>query len=104
MAKVVVVGGSFAGLTAAFDLRRGLGKEHDVVLISNNPDFVFIPSLPWVVLGSRSAKDVSFPLAPTLAKQGIEFINEAITKIEPDHNIVHTKDKQINYDYLVIGE
>ncbi len=103
MAKVVVVGGSFAGLTAALDLRRGLGKEHDVVLISNNPDFVFIPSLPWVVLGSRTAKDVSFPLAPTLAKQGIEFLNEAITKIEPDNNIVHTKDKAINYDYLVLG-
>lgn len=103
MAKIVVVGGSFAGLTGALDLRRELGPEHDVTVISSNENFVFIPSMPWVVLGTRTAKDVSFPLVPTLEKQGIHFIHDAVTQIEMDKNIIHTRTRKVEYDYLLLG-
>ncbi|PWI57031.1 NAD(P)/FAD-dependent oxidoreductase [Sulfoacidibacillus thermotolerans] len=103
MAKIIVVGASFAGLTAAFDLRRELGKEHEVVVISKGSHFVFIPSMPWVVLGTRTAEQVSFPLAPALAKQGIEFIQDAVTKIDPTQNLVYTQSTQFHYDYLFLG-
>lgn len=103
MAKVVVVGGSFAGLTGALELRQNLSSEHEVVLISNNPDFVFIPSMPWVVLGTRTAKDVTFPLAPTLKKQGIKFINEAVTRIDMNENQLYTESGSTHYDYLLLG-
>lgn len=44
--RVVVVGGSFGGVNAAYQLRRKLGDRADVTLISAEADFIFIPSLP----------------------------------------------------------
>ena len=46
MARILVVGGSFGGLTAAFELQKRLGSAHSITLLSNSAQFVFIPSLP----------------------------------------------------------
>jgi sulfide:quinone oxidoreductase len=51
--KIVIVGGSFGGMNAAYQLRRRLGERADLTLISAEPDFTFIPSLPWVMMGWR---------------------------------------------------
>lgn len=103
MGKIIVVGGSFAGLTAAYELRKNLGKEHQVLVISNNPQFVFIPSMPWVVLGTRTARDVTFDLAPVLARKGIEFLNESLLEVNMEQNQVKTTSQTLDYDYLVLA-
>lgn len=60
MITTVVIGGSFAGMTAALEIKRK-GKElHKVILIDKSPVFLFIPSLIWVPLGRREIKDISF--------------------------------------------
>ncbi len=79
--RVVVVGSSFAGMTAALELRRRLDARHEVVVLDPHADFTFIPSLIWLPFGMREAKDVTFPLAPMYAKQGIRFINEAASRL-----------------------
>ena len=56
MAKVVVVGGSFAGLTGALEAKRKLGRDHQVVLVNRSEDFVYIPSLIWVPFGWRQVR------------------------------------------------
>lgn len=61
MAKIIVVGGSFAGLTAAYELRKKLGTEHQVLVLSNNPKFVFIPSMPWVAPPERTPIPTGVP-------------------------------------------
>ena len=50
MQKVVILGGSFGGLTAAFELKRLLGKEAEVIVVSDDDRFVFLPSLPWLIM------------------------------------------------------
>lgn len=53
MITTVVIGGSFAGMTAALEIKRK-GKElHKVILIDKSPVFLFIPSLIWVPLGQK---------------------------------------------------
>lgn len=42
---VMIVGGSFAGLTAAFELKRLLGERARIVVLDQSDQFVFIPSL-----------------------------------------------------------
>ena len=45
MVSIVVLGGSFAGLNAAFKLKQDLGDRAEVTVVSRDPRFVFIPSL-----------------------------------------------------------
>ena len=81
--RAVVVGSSFAGMTAALELRKRLDARHEVVVLDPHADFTFIPSLIWLPFGMREPEDVTFPLAPMYAKKGIRFINEAATGIRP---------------------
>lgn len=103
MAKIVVLGGSFGGLTAAFELKRLLLEKADVTVISNDDKFVFIPSLPWLAMGWRKAEDITVPLKPILERKGIEFINGEAKGINTDSSKVITSLGEIPYDYLVIS-
>src|SRR4030042_1254840 len=73
MTSIVVLGGSFAGLTAAFTLKRELGDRADVTVISRDPSFTFIPSLIWVVPGWRKPGQITFEIGPSLSRKRIGF-------------------------------
>lgn len=104
MAHVVVVGAGVGGLPIAYDLRKHLGKDHQVTVVSNVADFTFTPSNPWVGVGWRKRKDVSIPLAPILKRKKINFIHQALTALHPDENkLTLANGEAVNYDYLVIA-
>jgi sulfide:quinone oxidoreductase len=103
MARIVVLGGSFGGLTAAFELKRLLGSKVDVTLLSNTDKFVFIPSLPWVSMGWKRPEDITLSLDSILKPKGIKFIHEAAEGVDADASKVITKSQEIQYDYLVIA-
>src|ERR1035441_4827222 len=96
--RVVIIGSSFPGLTAAFELKKKVGDRHEIVVLDPRPDFTFIPSLIWLPFGGREAKDVTFPLAPVYARKGIRFINEAAETIDPDR-----KSTRLNSSHLGIS-
>ncbi|MFA5810519.1 MAG: FAD/NAD(P)-binding oxidoreductase, partial [Thermoleophilia bacterium] len=103
MFKVVVIGGSFAGLTGALEAKRKLGSTTEVILISKTDSFVYIPSLIWVPFGWRTVQDLSIPLKPILDKHGVKFIQTEVTKVEPENNKVITGDGEVDYDYLLVA-
>ncbi|MHB8840663.1 MAG: NAD(P)/FAD-dependent oxidoreductase [Candidatus Aquicultor sp.] len=103
MSRVVVVGGSFAGLTGALETKRKLGKNHEVILISKTDNFVYIPSLIWVPFGWRDVKDLTIPLKPILDKEGIRFVHAEVTKVDSENNTVSTSKGDYDYDYLLLG-
>ena len=49
--RVVVVGGSFGGINAAYELRRRLPRDAEITVISRDAAFTFMPSLLWVIMG-----------------------------------------------------
>ncbi len=102
-ANIVVLGGSFAGLTAAYDLKRTLKHRANVTVIARQEYFVFIPSLIWVVPGWREPKQICFKLQPSLAWSGIDFVCARADRIDPDRNTVVTDKGDFAYDYLVIA-
>jgi len=65
MARVVIIGAGLGGLPAAYELRHVLPHEHKITLISNQPNFTFVPSLPWVALGLKSLDSIQLDLAKT---------------------------------------
>jgi NADH dehydrogenase FAD-containing subunit len=101
--KVLVLGGNFAGLTAALSVKRELGRDVDVTVVSKSDRFLFNPSLIWIPFGKRKARDVVFPLRKTFEKRGVDFVHGQATKIDPSTQKVETSNGVQGYDFLVIA-
>ncbi|HMM22434.1 MAG TPA: FAD-dependent oxidoreductase [Selenomonadales bacterium] len=103
MDQIIVVGGNFAGLTSALEVKRRLGNAYRVVLISKLPFFLFTPSLIWLPSGRRNLEDIILPLEPLAAKAQVEFVHAEATQVLPKKRIVKCGDKEFNYDYLILA-
>ncbi|PWI56891.1 NAD(P)/FAD-dependent oxidoreductase [Sulfoacidibacillus thermotolerans] len=104
MATILVIGGNFAGLTSALEIKRRLHDDrHRVIVVSNRENFLFVPSLIWVPFREREIEDISLPLRPILESHGIEFVHATATKIDAVNNRVETTAGDFLYDYLVIA-
>ncbi len=103
MTSIVVLGGSFAGINAAFELELELGHAAEITVVSRDPRFVFLPSLIWVPPGWRKPGQISLDLAPILYRRGIKFRHATVERIDPAANTVYTDKGEIAYDYLLIA-
>ena len=116
MARLVVMGGGVSGHTAATFARKWLGKEHEVVVVTPNSQWNWIPSNIWVGVGQMEKKDVVFPLAPVYDKAGIDYRQAKAVSIHPEGKdgddtpfitIEYTgqekegQSDEITYDYLI---
>lgn len=84
MARLVILGAGIAGHTAALHARRKLGRDHEVVVVSPNSKWNWIPSNIWVGVGVMTPEQVTFPLAPVYAKTGVTFVQGKATCIHPE--------------------
>lgn len=104
MARIVVLGAGIGGVPMAYEMREVLGKEHEVVVISDSPTFHFVPSNPWVPPKWRKPEDLKIELAPVMKKKGINFIQKAAVKVDAANNKIDLDDGTSEaYDYLVIA-
>ena len=116
MARLVVMGGGVSGHTAASFAKKWLGKEHEVVVVTPNSQWNWIPSNIWVGVGQMKQDDVVFPLAPVYRKAGIDYKQAKAISIHPNGKdgddksfIIIESTKQGNageqdeltYDYLI---
>ena len=100
--RVVIAGGSFAGLGAAYTLRQALRPEDRVTVVSSSAEFVFAPSLVWATLG-RSLVHSTFALEPALQAKEIDFVHSRVRRVQANARIVATDERQLAYDRLVIA-
>lgn len=116
MARVVVLGGGVSGHTAATFAAKWLGKAHEVVVVTPNALYNWIPSNIWVGVGQMSKKEVTFELAPIYKKAGITYKQAKALSIHPEGSQMHekafvtieytslekAKEKEcLSYDYLI---
>lgn len=102
--NVVIIGGSFGGLATAYELRRQLGPdEASITVISKDPRFVFIPSLPWVAMGKRTVSQIAFNLEPALARRQVDFAHETVLHIDCEGKTITTDKTEHRYDFLVVS-
>ena len=102
--RIVIVGGSFGGLTTAYELRRHLSPERaEITLVAKDGQFRFVPSFPWVAMGRRRLEQISFPLAGPLANKHVGFAQETVTGIDTASKVVSTDAGDHPYDFLVVA-
>ncbi len=104
MAHVVVLGAGIGGISMTYELRAALGKAHRITLINDTPYFQFTPSNPWVGVGWRTKKDIVVELAPLMKKFRVDFIQQAVERVNPAENRLELRDGgSVDYDYLVLA-
>ena len=101
--RVVVVGGSFGGVNAAYELRRRLPRDAGITVISRDAEFTFIPSLPWVIMGWRDPARLQVPLEAPLQRRNIRFVHGEVKELDPRKCEVRTAGQTYPYDALVIA-
>ncbi len=84
MSKVLILGAGVSGHTAAAFARKWLGNQHDVVVISPNREYNWIPSNVWVGVGLLPKRKVVFPLEPVYRRKGIAFRHGRAVAIYPE--------------------
>ncbi len=115
MSKLVIVGAGVAGHTAALHASKKL-KGHEVIVISPNSRWNWIPSNIWVGVGQMKTEQVLFPLAPVYKKIGVTYIQAKVLSIHPEGDneserpfvtVEYTSEgkagvaEKVEYDYLM---
>ncbi|MBI1399171.1 FAD/NAD(P)-binding oxidoreductase [Hyphomonas sp.] len=104
MAKIVVLGAGLGGVLAAYEIRKAVRREDDVVVINENSFYQFLPSNPWVLVGWRDREDIVVDLEGPMKKRKIAMIVGKASKVQPEQKTVLLADgSTVSYDYLVIA-
>ncbi|HEX6988036.1 MAG TPA: NAD(P)/FAD-dependent oxidoreductase, partial [Bacillota bacterium] len=87
--RIVVAGGGFAGLRAAQALAGHAARGAcDLILISDQPNFLYRPGMSGLAVGRLSPKDITRPLAGTRVARLARLVIAPVTGIDPDRHVV----------------
>ena len=86
---VLILGGGIGGIATANSLRDQLGPEHRVVVVDKQADYVFTPSLLWVMVGWRQPKQITKSLH-RLVRPGVEIVVAEGQEIDVESQRVKT--------------
>jgi len=113
MTRVVILGAGISGHTAALNLKKLLGKKCEVIVVSPNSQYQWVPSNVWVGTGHMKADQVKFPLSIPYKKLGIIFKQAFAKTIHPDGDkttdkgfvtveyVENKENEKVEYDYLI---
>jgi sulfide:quinone oxidoreductase len=83
MAKILILGGGFAGITAVEMLSKAADPQHEITVVSASDHFTFYPALVPMVFGLYEPQDIRFELRPKLASRNVRFVRGDVTGIDP---------------------
>ncbi len=99
---ILILGGGVGGLVAANVLRGRLPRTHRVIVVDRESDFVFAPSLLWLLTGKRTVEKISRPLS-RLERKGIALVQGEIESIDSERREVVVAGQRLCGDYLIIA-
>src|SRR3982751_3700416 len=107
MSRILILGGGFAGITAAETIASELGGEHEITLVSSSREFTFYPALVPLVFGEFEPQEIHFDLRPKLMDRGVRFIQGEVLSIEPERRSVRVTgadvEGEVHFDHLLVA-
>ncbi|MDH5357600.1 MAG: NAD(P)/FAD-dependent oxidoreductase [Gammaproteobacteria bacterium] len=101
--RVVVIGGGFAGATAAKYIRMW-ASDLDVVMIERNAQFVSCPQSNLVLGGIRTLQQLTHDYHGLTNKYGVQTVQAEVVAIDTDKQQVKLHDGVVvSYDRLIIA-
>jgi sulfide dehydrogenase [flavocytochrome c] flavoprotein subunit len=101
--RVVIVGGGYAGATAAKYLRMWGGNRLDIVLVEKSPAFISCPLSNLVLGGSKTIDELTFGFSG-LDRYGIRRVQQEVVSIDPDlRTVALSNGEALAYDRLIVA-
>ena len=101
--SIVIVGGGFAGINTALNLKR-TNPSLQLLVIDSQSQFVFKPLLYEVLSNEIESWEVSPSFNNIFSGAGIAFLNNQVVSIDLNKNLLKLKDDStIQFQYLVIS-
>lgn len=101
--RVVVIGGGYAGATAAKYLRTRSNGGLDVIVVELRSQFVSCPLSNLVLGGNKDINDLTFGYDLLKSNHGIQWVNDEVVAIDVASRVVKMKQGELAYDRLVIA-
>ncbi len=102
--KVVVVGGGYAGATAAKYLRLFSDNTVNVTLVEPNTAFVSCPISNLVINGSKTIADVTTPYDNLEKRHGVKLVRDMVTSIDVEKRVVKLAGgTELPYDRVIVS-
>ena len=99
--RVVILGGGFAGLAAALELRA---ERHEVTLVDRGRWFEFLPNIHELLSGVTSPELLRLPLERNVSRAGHRFVRDTVTAIDPEARRVTLRRRAaLPYDALIVA-
>lgn len=102
MKEVVILGAGYAGLKALHKLQKS-NLDFHITLIDQNDYHCEKISLAEVAAGSLKRDDICFKITDIIKTRKTTFLQDQVTKIDPEEKIVFLKQKEIKYDYAIVS-
>ena len=102
MIKILIIGGGFAGLTAANILSKNLKHNINITLINKKETIDFLPMMPDCIARGINPDCLLYKIEK-ISKKRFKFIKDDVNWIDLENKVVFTKNNNFNYDYLVIA-
>ena len=100
--NILVLGGGFGGLEAAFYLRMKLRDGADITLVSDRDYFLFKPNTIYIPFGLDPEK-LKVGLGRPTRRKKIAFVKDRVREVDPDTKMVSTEGRELPYDFLVVA-
>lgn len=101
-AKVIVIGGGYAGATAAKYLRMA-NPNLEVTLFEKDKEYISCPLSNEILSGERKLESLTFNYKALSEKHGVKVVNEEVTEIDPAKKSIKTASGSQPYDYLIVA-
>lgn len=101
--RVVIIGGGYAGTTAAKYIRMwGLGNIETIV-IEPSSQFVSCPLSNLVLGGSKSIHDLTFGYNMVSQHHGIQWVKDSVVSVDTSAKRVRMSNGELSYDRLIVA-
>ena len=102
MTKIAILGAGTGGAMTANILRRKLDSDVEITVVDKSTNHLYQPSFYLIPFGYLEAEEQSRDVSE-LFGDGVEFVQDEVTGVDPDEKVVDLADGELEYDYLVVA-
>ena len=102
--KAIIIGGNFAGLSAARHLSCLAQSQLQVTLLDPSADFNWTPNIHEILSGVKVQNNLTVSRQSMLKSLGVKFVQEAVTKLDKhEKKVTLASGNLLDYDACIIA-